>query len=96
MPRQTATLFFIRQKNPNGLINVYIGGGGMRMEVINGSRAHPLFEMTHNGIPVHQGVSLASGFGAFFRAIPDTAIVWDPTKLLKLVPRNPITGQAVL
>lgn len=78
------------------LRNQFLGGGGMRMEVINGTRSHPLYEMTYNGIPVHQGSSLKSGFGAFFRAVPDTAIVWDPTRLLKLTPRNPITGQAVL
>lgn len=78
------------------LRNQFLGGGGMRMEVINGTRSHPLFEMTHNGIPVHQGANLKTGFGAFFRAIPDTAIVWDPTRLLKLVPRNPLTGQAIL
>jgi len=78
------------------LRNQFLGGGGMRMEVINGTRSHPLYQMTHNGIPVHQGTDLASGFGAFFRATPDTAIVWDPTRLLKLVPRNPLTGQAVL
>lgn len=78
------------------LRNQFLGGGGMRMEVINGTRSHPLFEMTHNGIPVHQGSNLKTGFGAFFRAIPDTAIVWDPTRLLKLTPRNPLTGQSVL
>ena len=78
------------------LRNQFLGGGGMRMEVINGTRSHPLYEMTYNGIPVHQGANLKTGFGAFFRATPDTAIVWDPTRLLKLTPRNPITGQAVL
>lgn len=78
------------------LRNQFLGGGGMRMEVINGTRSHPLYEMTYNGIPVHQASNLKTGFGAFFRAVPDTAIVWDPTRLLKLTPRNPLTGQAVL
>jgi hypothetical protein len=78
------------------LRNQFLGGGGMRMEVINGTRSHPLYEMTYNGIPVHQGSNLKTGFGAFFRAVPDTAIVWDPTRLLKLVPRNPLTGQSIL
>jgi len=75
------------------LRNQFNQGGGMRMEVINGTRSHPLFQMTNGGIPVHAGSNLKTGFGAFFRATPDTAIVWDPTKLLKLVPRNPLTGQ---
>jgi hypothetical protein len=78
------------------LRNQFNDGGGMRMEVVSGTRTHPLMQMTNNGIPMHQGSNLKTGFGAYFRAIPDTAIVWDPTKLLKLVPRNPITGQAVL
>lgn len=78
------------------LRNKFNGGGGMRMEVVNGTRSHPLFQMTGNGIPIHQGSGLQSGFGAYFRASPDTALVWDPTRLLKLSPINPNTGRAVL
>jgi hypothetical protein len=66
------------------------------MEVISGSRTHPLLEMTNNGIPMHQGSSLATGFGAYFRATPDTAVVWDPTNLLKFSPKNPFTGDYLL
>ena len=78
------------------LRNKYLNGGGMRMEVINGDRSHPLYEMNHNGIPVHQGSDLSTGFGAFFRMTPDTPFVVDPTQLLKLVPKNPITGLATM
>lgn len=78
------------------LRNQFNGGGGMRMEVVSGTRTHPLMQMTNNGIPVHAGSSLASGFGAYFRSTPDTALVWDPTKLLKLSPINPFTGRVIL
>lgn len=78
------------------LRNKFNGGGGMRMEVISGTRTHPLMQMTNNGIPVHAGASLGSGFGAYFRSIPDTALVWDPTRLLKLSPINPYTGRVIL
>lgn len=78
------------------LRNQFNGGGGMRMEVINGTRSHPLFQMTNGNIPVHQGSNLKTGFGAFFRATPDTAVVWDPTRLLKISFKNPYTGLAIL
>lgn len=78
------------------LRNKFNGGGGMRMEVIAGTRTHPLMQMTNNGIPMHQGSSLGSGFGAYFRGVPDTAIVWDPTRFLKLSPINPFTGRSIL
>lgn len=76
------------------LRNSFVGGGGMRMFVVNGNRSHPFYEATNAGIPIHQGQSLASGFGAYFHAVPDTAIVWDPTRMLRLNPINPFTGIA--
>lgn len=78
------------------LRNEFLGAnGGMRMFVVNGTRSHPFYEATNNGIPIHPSAGLSSGFGAYFHATPDTAIVWDPTKMLKLSPINPYTGKAL-
>lgn len=75
------------------LRNKHINGGGMRMMVVNGSMSHPMYTATNQGIPIHQGASLATGFGAYFFARPDTAVVWDPTQALRLIPINPLTGR---
>ena len=72
------------------------GGGNMRMTVINNDKAHPLFQMNNGSIPMHAGSSLKTGFGAYFTSTPDTAIVWDPTRFLKLTPINPNTGRSIL
>ena len=61
----------------------------VRMTVVNGNRSHPLFEQQYNGATVHEGASLQTGFGAYFRTTPDTGYVVDPTKILKLIPKNP-------
>lgn len=78
------------------LRNTLNGGGGMRMFVNNSTMSHPLSQRTAYGIPYHEGNNLGSGFAAYFHAVPDTAIVWDPTKMLKLVAINPYTGRSFL
>ena len=64
-------------------------GKQVRMEVISGDRTHPLFEQSYMGATVHQGSHLQTGYGAYFRTTPDTGFVVDPTKILKLIPKNP-------
>ena len=59
------------------------------MEVIAGDRTHPLFETSYMGATAHLGTSLQTGYGAYFRTTPDTGFVVDPTKILKLIPKNP-------
>jgi len=78
------------------LRNKYGNTGRIRMEVISGDRTHPLYEQGYKGMTVHQGSSLATGFGAYFRMTPDTVWVVDPTRILKLVPKNPIPGYGSL
>lgn len=64
-------------------------GKQVRMEVIAGDRTHPLFETSYMGATAHLGSSLQTGYGAYFRTTPDTGFVVDPTKILKLIPKNP-------
>lgn len=68
----------------------HLGGGKVDMTIINGRGAtHPFFEKNIGNKVVRQGSNLKTGFEAYFETIPDTAIVIDPTKVLKLVPKHP-------
>lgn len=70
---------------------VHLGGGKVDMTVINGrGLTHPLFEQSFGNIVARQGSSLKTGYSAYFETVPDTAIVIDPTKVLKLVPKHPV------
>ncbi len=75
-------------------------GTRMRMIVEPGDQTHPLLRMNHNvngqNISVHQASDELTGYQVKFVGRADTAIVKDPTKLLKLVPKNPRTGLAAL
>ena len=75
-------------------------GHKMRMIVEAGDQTHPLLRSTTsiNGqnITVSQASDELSGYQVKFISKADTAIVKDPTKLLKLVPKNPRTGVAAL
>lgn len=77
------------------LRNKFINGGGMQMFVVNGNMSHPLYQATNGGIPIHQAASTHTGFKAYFHAYPDTAVVWDPTQMLRFVPINPQTGRPI-
>ncbi len=70
-------------------------GGDMRMNVVPGMATHPFFENSYMGATMHQGSSTKTGFAAYFTYRPETAIVWDPTRMLKFTPINPYTGQIV-
>jgi hypothetical protein len=75
-------------------------GTKMRMMVEAGDNTHPLLRSTTNingmNITVSQASDELSGYQVKFISKADTAIVKDPTKLLKLVPKNPRTGIAAL
>ncbi len=75
-------------------------GSKMRMIVEAGDETHPLLRMgtSINGqnIQAHAATDELSGYQVKFVGRADTAIVKDPTKLLKLVPKNPRTGIAAL
>lgn len=75
-------------------------GSKMRMIVEAGDETHPLLRMGANingqNIQAHAATDELSGYQVKFVGRADTAIVKDPTKLLKLVPKNPRTGIAAL
>lgn len=75
-------------------------GHKMRMIVEAGDQTHPLLRSTTNingqNITVSQASDELTGYQVKFISKADTAIVKDPTKLLKLVPKNPRTGIAAL
>lgn len=75
-------------------------GSKLRMIVEAGDQTHPLLRMSNNingqNITVHAASDELTGYQVKFVGRADTAIVKDPTKLLKLVPKNPRTGLASL
>jgi hypothetical protein len=72
----------------------------LKMVVEAGEETHPLLRSGANingqNIQVHAASDELSGYQVKFKGKADTAIVKDPTKLLKLVPKNPRTGIAAL
>jgi hypothetical protein len=75
-------------------------GGKIRMMVEEGDQTHPLLRTSTNiagqNITVNRSSDELTGYQVKFIGSADTAIVKDPTKLLKLVPKNPRTGIAAL
>lgn len=75
-------------------------GSKMRMIVEAGEQTHPLLRSGTNingqNIQVHAASDELTGYQVKFISRADTAVVKDPTKLLKLVPKNPRTGIASL
>lgn len=75
-------------------------GSKMRMIVEAGDQTHPLLRSGTNvngqNIQVHAASDELTGYQVKFVGRADTAVVKDPTKLLKLVPKNPRTGIAAL
>ena len=66
--------------------------GNMSMQVVPGTFTHPFFQNEYMGAALHQGAHTGTGFTAHFIYEPETAIVWDPTRMLKFSPINPYTG----
>ena len=71
--------------------------GRIKMNVENGLDTHPLLRMSTNiagqNISVTNSSDRKTGYAVHFTGRAETAIVKDPTKLLKLVPINPRTGR---
>ena len=68
----------------------------MRMVIENGLDSHPMTQMLGaGGASVHQAASRKSGFGALFFKPYDAIWVKDPTRILKIVMRNPFTGNTL-
>lgn len=74
--------------------------GKVKMKVQAGDETHPLFRygtsISGKNIEYHNASDDLSGYQVDFKTKAYTAIVKDPTKLLKLVPKNPRTGLASL
>lgn len=84
----------------DNIVIIRKNGSKLRMIVEPGDQTHPLLRMSTNinnqNIQVHQATDEKTGYEVKFVGRADTAIVKDPTKLLKLVPKNPRTGLASL
>lgn len=72
----------------------------IRMNVENGEETHPIFAQSTTiagqNVSVVNSSDNLSGYKVKFSGNADTAIVKDPTRLLKLVPNNPKLGRANL
>lgn len=72
----------------------------IRMNVENGEETHPIFAQSTTiagqNVSVVNSSDNLSGYKVKFTGNADTAIVKDPTRLLKLVPNNPKLGRANL
>ncbi len=64
----------------------------MKMMVENGRDTHPMMNYGSDSIKKFQSSSRKSGFGVNFERPYDAIRVKDPTRILKLVMRNPMTG----
>lgn len=84
----------------DNMVIIRKNGSKLRMIVEAGDQTHPLLRMNSNingnNIQVSAASDELSGYQVKFVGRADTAIVKDPTKLLKLVPKNPRTGLASL
>jgi hypothetical protein len=100
--RLTSYTMLIEDYNTSGNNIAIIRNNGhkMRMIVESGDNTHPLLRSSTsiNGqnIQVSQASDELTGYQVKFVSKADSAIVKDPTKLLKLVPKNPRTGIAAL
>ena len=100
--RLTSYTMLIEDYNTSGdnIAIIRKNGHKMRMIVEAGDQTHPLLRSTTNingqNITVSQASDELSGYQVKFISKADSAIVKDPTKLLKLVPKNPRTGIAAL
>lgn len=64
----------------------------VKMIIENGRDTHPLGEMGNGGTSKFLSSSRKSGFGVAFERPYDAIRVIDPTRVLKIVMRNPFTG----
>lgn len=76
------------------IFSPYEGNSDIKMHVVNGNMSHPFFQENYGSVPIHLATNNKSGFTAYFTSRPDTAVMWDPTTMLKLSPINPYTGKS--
>lgn len=85
-------IIIIRKEGTGGRVIMNIESGGLY--------THPIMEMGYNiqgqSVTVSNKSDNLTGFKANFTTMVDSAIVKDPTNLLKLVPKNPKTGRYAL
>lgn len=67
----------------------------LRMVVENGLDSHPMFQQSGPGGSIAHMGNRKSGFGAVFFQPYDAIWVKDPTRILKIVMRNPFTGNTL-
>ncbi len=67
--------------------------GKIKMIHEPGRDAHPLFLESSGAVQRHTATSRKSGFGVAFERPYDAIRVIDPTRILKIVMRNPFTGE---
>lgn len=100
--RLSSYTMLIEDYNTSGqnMVIVRQNGQNIRMIIESGDQTHPLLRVNHSisgmNIQAHAATDELSGYQVKFVGRADTAIVKDPTKLLKLVPKNPRTGVAAL
>jgi len=84
----------------DNIVVIRKNGSKIRMIIENGDQSHPLCRYNTNingqNITYHNATDELTGYQVKFVGRADTAVVKDPTKLLKLVPKNPKTGLAAL
>ena len=65
----------------------------VKMVIQNGTGSHPLTRLSAaSGVMAHQSTGNFSGFKVFFTKRQDAIWVKDPTRVLKIVMINPVTG----
>ncbi len=82
-------IIIVRREGMGGKVIMNVESGGLY--------THPMLEMGYNIAGTNVTLSSKSdnltGFKVNFTSMVDSAIVIDPTRLLKLVPKNPKTGR---
>lgn len=85
----TDNILIVRKNGIGGKVIMNIESGGLY--------THPMMEMGYNiqgqNVTVSSKSDNLTGFKANFTTMVDSAIVKDPTRLLKLVPKNPKTSR---
>ena len=79
--------------NKNNIFLLKNQASQVKMRIENGRSAHPMTELNGMaGVTAFQSSSRKSGFGVTFEKPCDAIWVKDPTRVLKLVMVNPVTG----
>lgn len=80
---------YVMSRNNIKILRSKYGGGDVSWHVNPGTETHPFLKMNYMGHSGHLAASNKTGFSSYWTTRVDTPWVIDPTKLLKLVPKNP-------